>query len=84
MANLKVVFFASLRETLGVAETEYSLSNSLTVAELKAKLAEQLAQGDALLQAGLQASIDFEFARDQDLVPMGATEVAFFPPVTGG
>ena len=84
MSKLKVVFFASLRESLGIAETEIELIQDMTVGQLKSQLAQNLPSGELLLQSGIQASIDFEFARETDMVTLEAKEVAFFPPVTGG
>ncbi|MEO9654661.1 MoaD/ThiS family protein [Marinomonas sp.] len=84
MNKFKVVFFASLRESLGIAETELEMLQDMTVAKLKSHLAQKLPNGELLLQSGIQASIDFEFARETDVVTVQTTEVAFFPPVTGG
>ncbi|WP_197464599.1 MoaD/ThiS family protein [Marinomonas aquimarina] len=84
MANLKVVFFASLRETMKCDELELPVEGTLTVRQLKEKLAEQLQQ-PLLLEEKVKAAIDFDFARDEDLIePDKVREVAFFPPVTGG
>lgn len=84
MANLKIVFFASLRETMKCDELELSVDLALTIRQLKEKLAEQLQQ-PLLLEEKVKAAIDFDFARDDDLIePDSVREVAFFPPVTGG
>lgn len=84
MANLKIVFFASLRETMKCDELELSVDSALTIRQLKEKLAEQLQQ-PLLLEEKVKAAIDFDFARDDDLIePDSVREVAFFPPVTGG
>ncbi|TBR42172.1 MoaD/ThiS family protein [Marinomonas agarivorans] len=85
MYKIKVCFFASLREQLAMESTQVVLSKPLSVLELKEKITAQYAQGSHLLDKGIQASIDFEFARDQDIIdPETVNEVAFFPPVTGG
>ncbi|MBJ7551928.1 MoaD/ThiS family protein [Marinomonas ostreistagni] len=84
MANLKIVFFASLRETMKCDELELQIESELTVRQLKEKLAEQLQQ-PLLLEEKVKAAIDFDFARDDDVIePEKVREVAFFPPVTGG
>ena len=84
MANLKIVFFASLRETMKCDELEFAVDAALTVRQLKELLAEQLQQ-PLLLEEKIKAAIDFDFARDDDLInPERMREVAFFPPVTGG
>ncbi|SBS37449.1 molybdopterin synthase small subunit [Marinomonas spartinae] len=84
MNELNVVFFASLKETLGIEQYVFAGHLPMTVKELKMQLAKLLKNGDALLDKGIQSSIDFEFARDGNIVNEGAKEVAFFPPVTGG
>lgn len=84
--NLKLRFFASVRERLALSEERVTVPDHiLTVADLRAWLSlrgenwsEALAQERALRIAINQevASID-TLLRDGD-------EVAFFPPVTGG
>lgn len=84
MLKVKVVFFASLKERIGQSEYLAEIALPLSIGDLKHLLASQLNQGSALLEKGIQSSIDFEFARDTDMVPETVKEVAFFPPVTGG
>lgn len=85
MHKIKVCFFAALRETLETEAIEVTLSDPISITDLKHKIKNQIAVSDALFANGIQASIDFEFARDNDLVdPETTKEVAFFPPVTGG
>lgn len=84
MDSLKIVFFASLRETMKCDEIEFTVDKALTVRQLKELLAEQLQQ-PLLLEEKVKAAIDFDFARDDDLIDIAkVSEVAFFPPVTGG
>ena len=84
MPNVKVVFFASLKERVGHGECNTEVELPLSISELKQHLAKELDNGQVLLENGVQSSIDFEFARDMDIVPNSVKEVAFFPPVTGG
>lgn len=84
MANVKIVFFASLRESMQCDELERSFDAPLTVHQLKEQLASELNQ-PSLLTEKVKAAIDFDFARDEDLIDVFTVkEVAFFPPVTGG
>lgn len=84
MANIKIVFFASLREAMKCDEFELLLETPLTILQIKQRLAEELGQS-ILLEEKVKAAIDFDFARDDDLVdPAKVRELAFFPPVTGG
>lgn len=84
MSKIRVVFFASLREKIGQSEYITELAMPLSIGEFKQQLAIELDNGQPLLEQGIQSSIDFEFARDTDVIPKNVKEVAFFPPVTGG
>jgi molybdopterin synthase sulfur carrier subunit len=85
-ANLKLVFFARLREDLGTSAEELALPADVrTVAGLRAHLqgrggawATALAQGRAL-----RVAVNHQMAEPTTPVRPG-DEVAFFPPVTGG
>jgi len=84
--KVKVLFFAGLREQLGVPSLEVDLPGGVTtVAGLKSFLAEK---GGAWQEA-LSGKRLVRAAVNQDMVDAGAKieagdEVAFFPPVTGG
>jgi molybdopterin synthase sulfur carrier subunit len=83
---IRVCYFASLREQLGLAEEPLELPAGVAdVAGLRARLrgrggvwAEALAESRPVLCAVNQA-----MARPEQAVVDG-DEVAFFPPVTGG
>lgn len=84
--NIRVLYFAGLREALGTAgETVEAPATVATAGELRAWLrerggawAEQLAEGRAV-----RVSVDQAMADAATPLRTGA-EVAFFPPVTGG
>ena len=84
MTNVKVVFFASLKERMGTSSYKIKADLPLTVKEFKVHLSKELEGGEFILESGIQSSIDFEFSRDTDVIPVNVQEVAFFPPVTGG
>ncbi|KZN12749.1 MoaD/ThiS family protein [Marinomonas sp. TW1] len=84
MSRINVVFFASLREKLAMAEYQLEVELPLSVADLKQALAREIDTGHHLLEKTVHSSVDFEFTRDQDMIPSSAREVAFFPAVTGG
>jgi molybdopterin synthase sulfur carrier subunit len=85
-ANLKIVFFARLREDLGTGAEQLTLPRDVsTVASLREHLAARggnwavaLAQGKAV-----RVAVNREMAQPGTPVKPG-DEVAFFPPVTGG
>lgn len=84
LAKVNIVFFASLKEKIGQSSYLAELDLPITIGQLKQQLSNELDKGDAVLEIGIQSSVDFEFARDEDLIPVDVKEVAFFPPVTGG
>ena len=86
MSSVQVLYFASLRDALGVSQEDITLSEQgVSVADL---LHELSGRGAAWKQAlldnpHLQVAVDHEVAsRDTRIQP--GQEVAFFPPVTGG
>lgn len=84
--NVKVLYFAGLREQLGTRGEDLQVSPGVTtVAGLRAMLMSRggawqsaLAQGKAL-----RVAVNQEMAQATTPVKAG-DEVAFFPPVTGG
>ena len=84
--KVKVLFFASLREQLGVAHEEIELPSGITtVAGLRAHLsARGAAYATALSEKNLiRMAVNQDMARPTASIKPG-DEVAFFPPVTGG
>lgn len=76
--QVRVRFFASLREQVGVADREAELPAPATVRQAWAA-----ATGDAPLPAHVLCAVNYEYVSPQEEVAEG-DEVAFFPPVTGG
>jgi len=83
---MKVKYFAWMKRTVGVAEEEVSPPASVTtVGELVAWLRGRSAGHAEALAAGAAfgAAVDKRTAT-MDVKLTGASEVAFFPPFTGG
>ncbi len=83
---MKLLYFAWLRDRVGMAEETVNPPASVTtVAQLTAWLAQQ-SDGHAAAfddPIGVHCAVNQEFARDD--APVDADdEIAFFPPVTGG
>ena len=81
-----VLFFASLRESLGTGREQISLPEGVTTAgQLRAFLRARGPAWDGALGTAraLRVAVNQVMADDSTLLPAGA-EVAFFPPVTGG
>jgi sulfur-carrier protein len=84
--NLKLVFFARLREDLGTNAEELALPPGVgTVAALRTFLASRGGSWAAALAQGraIRVAVNQEMAQPTTPVKPG-DEVAFFPPVTGG
>ncbi len=82
---VKVLFFAGLRELIGVANEDVVLPADATVAGLVADLTNR---GGAYAEA-LAADRRWRVAVNQDMAQLtdpikSGDEVAIFPPVTGG
>ena len=81
--NIRILYFASIREALGPGETVASQA-----ATLGARRVELLARGGAGAEAlargrAVRLALDQVMSDESAALREGA-EVAFFPPVTGG
>ncbi|BBP04930.1 molybdopterin synthase sulfur carrier subunit [Sulfuriferula plumbiphila] len=84
--KLKVLYFARLRERLGVAEEAVELPDGMGMV---AMLLDVLRARGGVWAEQLAAGKNFRVAVNQDMAGMEAPiedgdEVAIFPPVTGG
>jgi molybdopterin synthase sulfur carrier subunit len=84
MMKLDVLYFAWVRERIGVAKEQIS-TDAATVAGLISELSAR----EDRYQAAFQDMTVIKVAINQVLVPLDASlldakEVAFFPPMTGG
>nr|WP_294500980.1 molybdopterin converting factor subunit 1 [uncultured Rhodopila sp.] len=83
---IRVLYFAWLRERVGVAQEELALPEGVgTVAALVDYLAARDARHAAAFRDGrtVRCAVNQEFADLSSAVQPG-DEVGFFPPVTGG
>lgn len=76
--SIKVLFFASLRESMGRAGDELDASCASIVVEVW----DAVARGEAM-PVNLLMAVNQEYVHSSAPVQDG-DEVAFFPPVTGG
>jgi molybdopterin synthase sulfur carrier subunit len=83
--SVRILFFASLREKLGVSAEEVPLPEGVdTVGKLRAFLAQRPgAWASISSDTRLRAAVNQRMADGGTPVGEG-DEVAFFPPVTGG
>jgi molybdopterin converting factor subunit 1 len=82
MKEINVLFFATLRERAGQRQMSLKLAEEASVRDLKNTLKAMNASLAPALESVL-VSIDREYASDEQVIPDGS-EVAFFPPVSGG
>lgn len=82
MNACKILFFATLRDRVGVRQSVLELPDGITVGELKGLLQMMFPAITPSLPNVLVA-VNREYAVDSTLIPPGA-EVAIFPPVSGG
>lgn len=83
--KIKVLYFASLREAVGISSEECELPDDVsTLGALRRHLA---ARGDAwqVLETGrnIRVALNQRMSSGEAILSVG-DEVAFFPPVTGG
>lgn len=76
--KVKVRLFASLREEVGVKETEVELETGATANSLWRKVVQ-----DKDMPRGVMTAVNLDYAGPETKLSDG-DEVAFFPPVTGG
>lgn len=82
MTQIRVLFFAILKDLCGVSEAVIELPPGATVAQLRQRLQERFPPAAEVIDTALVA-LDREFAFDEDVVPE-TSEAALFPPVSGG
>lgn len=84
--TLRLLYFAWLRERVGLAEEEVALPDRVaTVGDLMAWQRGRSAAHDSAFAASarVRCAVNQEFAA-ADAPVVAGDEVAFFPPVTGG
>ncbi|MAZ65725.1 MAG: molybdopterin converting factor subunit 1 [Kangiellaceae bacterium] len=83
--SITILFFAKLRDELGVAEYQMAVDDELqSISDVKERLVSQGVQWqNSLADSGVMCAVNQEMVADDAKVKSG-DEVAFFPPVTGG
>lgn len=81
--TIRIVYFASLAQTLGLRGETSALSAPKVLAELRAELILRGPPWDVLNGSHIKAAVNHVMAQATSWVNPG-DEVAFFPPVTGG
>jgi len=82
MNYVKALFFATLRDHVGVRSVELDIPVQTNVAGFKKILIEKFPILTGLM-GHMLISVDQEYAFDETIIPEAA-EIALFPPVSGG
>jgi molybdopterin synthase sulfur carrier subunit len=84
-AMIKLLYFARLRESVGIHEETINLPDSITkVGQLRAWLGERGEPWDTIMtDSKINCAVNCETVPDSAHLTDG-DELAFFPPVTGG
>ena len=80
---VNVLYFAAIRETLGLGQSSHALAESCTVDQFVETLRAQGEQWEKALGGQLLCSINQEMVSADTQLSDG-DELALFPPVTGG
>ena len=75
--QVKVKFFASMRDSMGRADDKIELAAGATVADVWGAVSKEPLPENTLIAVNMEYTSLQEALKDGD-------EVAFFPPVTGG
>jgi len=82
--SIKLLYFASLGEQLGLSEEAFPLTQACSVQQLCEQLSERGPQWKELLCATkIKCAVNHTISNQQQQIKPN-DEVAFFPPVTGG
>ncbi|WKZ48576.1 MAG: molybdopterin converting factor subunit 1 [Anaerolineales bacterium] len=82
MNQIKLLFFATIRERVGVKSLDLELPAEATIGDLKVTLSGKYPNIKDSLKSVL-VTINREYAFDEAVIPSGA-EIGVFPPVSGG
>lgn len=82
MNNVRALFFATLRDHVGVRSIEMEIPAQTNVAGFKKLLIEKFPVLKGLM-GHMLISVNQEYVFDDAIIP-DAAEIALFPPVSGG
>lgn len=78
---MKILFFASLKESLKESEINIDLGGKISVSELKSLLVSRFGKG--YFEENIICAVNQVVENDKFIINNN-DEVAFYPPVTGG
>jgi len=80
--NVKVLFFATMRERTGIRDIILDIPEGTAVADIKKHLVQRY-PGLAAAMSSVLVAVNKEFAFDEQII-LDKSEIAVFPPVSGG
>lgn len=80
--HARVLFFATLREKVGVREISIEITPGSHIIDIKQAVLEKYPAITQIMDT-LIVALNHQFASDEDVVP-NDSEIAMFPPVSGG
>jgi len=80
----QILYFGRLSDLTGTSQEALDLPEHIkTTGELRLWLDQRFSANGALLEPSVRIALNNQFVFDQELI-VGASEVAFMPPVGGG
>ena len=82
---MKILYFSSLRECIGVSSEEYRTDQTTILGLINELIDREPRYREAFKNlAMIKVAIDHELIDDMNATILDADEIAFFPPMTGG
>ncbi|MBA5249700.1 MAG: MoaD/ThiS family protein [Gammaproteobacteria bacterium] len=78
---MKILYFASLKESLGLSSEEIQATENMSISDLRLLLVDKY--GEQNFPNNILCALNHEIAQSATLLN-DTDEVAFYPPVTGG
>jgi len=82
---LKIIYFASIRESIGVSQEKIKISEPCSILELVDMLIKKDKKYKSVFSdlKKIKCALNFSYV-DYNTIVSDEDELAFFPPVTGG
>ena len=81
---INILFFGELKDKLSSTGIELAVESDITVSKLRVEICQKYPQwADHISAENVLVAVDQVMAKSDTCVPK-SSEVAFFPPVTGG
>ena len=83
--NMKILYFAWLRECVGVSSENYTTDQTTVIGLIEELISREPRYKKAFENLStIKVAVDHELTANMEASIIGADEIAFFPPMTGG